>query len=166
MLMSPSQSFTHALFHIAANPEYAKILREEAEEIISNEGWSKESLGMMHKLDSFMKECQRMYSVASGEHSFSFRLFDHRMLNASTVNMIRKAMKDITFSDGTFIPEGTIVMAAMLPMQRDPAFYKNAEVFDPWRFSDVREREGDSPKHNMVNIGPNYLTFGYGRHSW
>lgn len=61
------QSFIHALFHVAANSGYADVLRQEAKEIIGNEGWSKESLGMMHKLDSFLKECQRMYSVASGE---------------------------------------------------------------------------------------------------
>lgn len=80
--------------------------------------------------------------------------------------MLRKAMKDITFSDGTFVPAGTIVMAAMLPMQRDSAYYKDADLFNPWRFSDVREREGNSPRHAMVNTSWDYLTFGHGRHSW
>lgn len=50
---------------MAANPEYVKILRQDVESVTSAEGWSKESFEKMHKVDSFLKECQRFYSTGA-----------------------------------------------------------------------------------------------------
>jgi len=50
----------HALYYLAAFPEYIQPLREEVEEIVKSEGWTKTALGKMHKLDSFIKETQRL----------------------------------------------------------------------------------------------------------
>lgn len=61
-----SQSFTHALLHLAANSEYIQPLREEVEDIVKKEGWSKVSLSKMRKVDSFLRECQRIYSINCG----------------------------------------------------------------------------------------------------
>jgi len=30
----------------------------------------------------------------------------------------------------------------------------------------MREAEGESLKHQIVSLGPNYLIFGTGRHAW
>lgn len=62
-------------------------------------------------------------------------------------------MKDFTFSDGTFIPEGGFVGTAVQAMQRDADFYENGDMFKPWRFSEAREREGDSQKHAKSRYG-------------
>lgn len=35
-------------------------MREEVESILSQEGWSKAALQKMRKVDSFLKECQRL----------------------------------------------------------------------------------------------------------
>lgn len=86
--------------------------------------------------------------------------------NMFLVTMLRRAAKDFTFSDGTFIPEGTFVGTAVLCMQHDPDFYEDPDTFNPWRFSDAREREGDSHKHAFVNTSIEYHTFGHGRHAW
>ena len=43
------QSFTHALFCLAANPQYVQPLREEVDAIIQKEGRSKASLAKMRK---------------------------------------------------------------------------------------------------------------------
>jgi cytochrome P450 len=64
--------------------------------------------------------------------------------------MSRKALKDFTFSDGTFIPKGTFVCAATLPMHRDEENYSNSNVFDGFRFADMRMSEGESVKHQFV----------------
>lgn len=39
-------------------------MREEVEEIIANEGWTKASMGKLRKVDSFIKESQR-FSIGS-----------------------------------------------------------------------------------------------------
>jgi hypothetical protein len=54
------QTVTHALFDLASNPEYLKPLREEVEEATEREGWTKAALDQMCKLDSFVKESQRL----------------------------------------------------------------------------------------------------------
>jgi hypothetical protein len=35
-------------------------MREEAERIVAEQGWSKAALGSMHKIDSFIRESQRL----------------------------------------------------------------------------------------------------------
>ncbi|KIJ05361.1 hypothetical protein PAXINDRAFT_93577, partial [Paxillus involutus ATCC 200175] len=56
-------NFTQALYHLAANPQYMHPLREEVESIVDTDGWSKEALAKMRKLDSFLKESQRMEGI-------------------------------------------------------------------------------------------------------
>jgi len=66
-IMMPLQSLTawaglySALFYLAALPEYIASLRAEVEE----EGWSKEGLDKMHKVDSFIEESQRMNPIGN-----------------------------------------------------------------------------------------------------
>ena len=63
--MTPTfQSITHALYHLAASPEYQQPIREEAEALISEEGWTKATMGKLWKLDSFLKESHRYNGMA------------------------------------------------------------------------------------------------------
>ena len=57
------KAFTQALFFLATNAQYIEPLREEVKGIIAKDGWSKASLGKMRKLDSFLKECQRIEGI-------------------------------------------------------------------------------------------------------
>ncbi|EIW87323.1 cytochrome P450 [Coniophora puteana RWD-64-598 SS2] len=141
-----SMSFTHVLFSLAANPQYIKPLREEVETIVAAEGWSKAALGKMRKIDSFLKEEQRRFGIGS-------------------LSMGRKALQDFTFSDGTFIPKGSTLSVASFAAHLDERVYKNAEAFDPFRFAEMREEEGEGVKHHFVSTNPEYLPFGHGRHA-
>ena len=51
---------------MAAYPEVIEPLREEIEELITEHGWSKDGLDSMVKLDSFLKETQRLSPLGSG----------------------------------------------------------------------------------------------------
>ena len=141
-----SMSFTQALYTLAANPQYIKPLREEVEAVVAAEGWSKTGLAKMRKIDSFLKEEQRRYGIG-------------------ILTMGRKVMQDFTFSDGTFIPKGTSVSVASVAAHYDEQAYKDAAVFDPWRFSNFREEEGEGVKHQFVSTNTEYLPFGHGRHA-
>ena len=81
----------------------------------------------------------------------------------SSVTLSRKALKDYTFSDGTFIPKGTLIAAPTLSLHHDKNFYENPEVFEPFRFADMR---GDGPKHQFASTSMEYLPFGHGKHAW
>ncbi|EGN93528.1 hypothetical protein SERLA73DRAFT_97436 [Serpula lacrymans var. lacrymans S7.3] len=137
--------FTHALFHLAANPRYIKPLRDEVETIVEKEGWSKAALAKMRHVDSFLKETLR---------------FD----GLTFISMLRKAMTDFTFSDGTFIPAGCTVTVASSPMHHDSEIYADADAFVPFRFANEKQ-EGEQPWQQMVSTNPQYLAFGHGRNA-
>ncbi|KAG8219275.1 cytochrome P450 [Butyriboletus roseoflavus] len=147
------------LFYLAANPQYIQPLREEVETVIETEGWSKVALGKMRKVDSFVKECQRLEgSLSDARHLLT--------LSNRLVGLPRKALKDFTFSDGTFVPKGTTILAPIRSIHYDEEYYGNAYAFEPFRFADLREEDGEGMKYQFTSTTTNYLPFGHGRHAW
>ncbi|KAG6330153.1 hypothetical protein ID866_8937 [Astraeus odoratus] len=139
-----AQTFTQALYHLAANPQYALLLREEVRQCVEECGWTKEALDKMRRVDSFLRETLR-------HEGFGIQ-----------VTIERKALKDIRLSDGTFIPKGTFTQVATSGIHHDPDVYDNADVFEPFRFAELGgEREGN--KYQMVAVNSASLSFGYGK---
>ncbi|KAJ7621337.1 cytochrome P450 [Roridomyces roridus] len=148
-----ANSFTQALYHLAAEPRYVAPLREEVEAALSQEnGWSKATLGRCCKLDSFLRESQRFNGV-------------------SAINMHRKVLSPsgFTFSDGTHLPMGTYITAATYATHHDEGNYQDAEKFDGFRFARMREAEesegSGSSKYQMSTPDPAFLAFGLGKHA-
>jgi len=75
-------------------------------------------------------------------------------------------LTDYTFSDGTVVPKGTLLAVPAHPIQIDEIFYSNPDVFDGFRFSNLRASEGESAKHHSSNTGTEFLHFGHGMHAW
>ncbi|KAF9068182.1 cytochrome P450 [Rhodocollybia butyracea] len=140
-----SITFTNTIYYLAANPEIADPLREEINSTLQELGWTKGAMGKMIKLDSFLKETQRLTGV-------------------SGLSMDRMVLRDFTFSNGTVVPAGTIVGTALYGLHHDEAHYDDPETFRPFRFSAVREHDGENLKHQMVAIDPSFGLFGGGRH--
>ncbi len=63
-----NKSFTHALYYLASSPEFAELLREEIDVIVREYGWTKGGLDQMKKVDSCLRESQRLQPVKNGEH--------------------------------------------------------------------------------------------------
>ncbi|CCM07264.1 uncharacterized protein FIBRA_09612 [Fibroporia radiculosa] len=118
-----------ALFYLAAYPQYMGHLRDEVDRVVREHGWTKAALDEMHKVDSFLREVMRASGMTTG-------------------TMSRKAVKDYTFSDGTFIPAGTYLMAPTGAIYTDDAVYPNAVEFNPWRFSDMRDQDDFGHGHH------------------
>ncbi|TFK56598.1 cytochrome P450 [Heliocybe sulcata] len=141
-----SMAFTQALYFLAANPEYIQPLLEEAEAVIKEEGWSRAALQKMWRIDSFLKESQRFTGIGS-------------------ISLQRKVLKPYTFSDGTSVPVGAHVAVASQCIHSDEEHYADANIFNGWRFAEMREAEGEGTKHQLVSTGNDYLSFGHGRHA-
>ncbi|KAH9914911.1 cytochrome P450 [Epithele typhae] len=142
-----SNSVTHVLYSLAADPSLVAVLRAEVEPIVAAEGWSKAALGKMWKVDSLLRESQRVNGIG-------------------LLSITRKVLKDVTLPDGTFLPAGTLVHAALYPTHRESSVYgATADEFDPWRFARMREAAGEGTKHQYVNTSTDYLPFGHGRHA-
>jgi len=145
-----SMAATQALFDLASFPKYMKPLREEVEAITKQEGWTKAALDQMQKLDSFIKESQRLHPGAA-------------------FTMLRLSINDYTFSDGTTIPAGTIVAVPTANFHLDATTYEDPLQFDGFRSLKLKERaatEADKRKFDLVSITSlGSLAFSHGRHA-
>ena len=120
----------------------------------------------MRKVDSFIKECQRLGGIGNGACVYIHSICQLLNLFNPLVSLSRKALKDFTFSDGTFLPKGTMIVAAARPIHHDGAFYENARAFEPFRFADLHEEDGEDAKYQFTSMTTEYLPFGHGRRAW
>jgi len=142
-----SFTFMHILYRLMANPEYIDPLRQEVEVVVAEEGWTKNGIDKMNKIDSFIRESQRIDSLF-------------------TWGVSRLALRPFTFSNGVTIPAGTLVSLPIRPIHVDEDIYLNAEEFDGYRFSKLREKNSNmAAKHQMVTASAELLSFGFGRHA-
>ncbi|KAH9970801.1 cytochrome P450 [Russula compacta] len=143
-----SLTFTQVLYRLLANPEYIEPLRKEVEAVVAEEGWTKAAMDKMHKIDSFVRETQRVDGLA-------------------VLAINRLVLRPFTFSNGVTIPPGTLVSLPMRAVHTDGEIYPHPEEFDGFRFEKLREGEGDviSSKHQTVTTSPDLLAFGIGRHA-
>ncbi|KAJ7777005.1 cytochrome P450 [Mycena metata] len=150
-----SMTFTQALFDLAAHPEHLLPMREEVESVVKEEGWSKAALNSMVKIDSFLRESQRIN-------------------NFGPVVMSRKVVaKDgFRFSDGTFLPHDALVYVAARATHYDDANFENPTKFDGFRFARERaeymathDSSQDIFKRQMISTAVDHLPFGTGKHA-
>ena len=83
--------------------------------------------------------------------------------------MERKALKDFTFSDGTFIPKGTHVASVARAVHLDEKIYEDPLSFKPFRFAEAREGVDDAKDaitNQLTTTSLQYLLFGHGKHAW
>jgi hypothetical protein len=78
----------HAFYDLCAHPEYFEPLREEIADVLREEGgWQKTTLTKLQRLDSFLKESQRMNPASLCEHFICLHLcsmlMDDPMANSS-----------------------------------------------------------------------------------
>ncbi|KAG6919311.1 hypothetical protein DXG01_007444 [Tephrocybe rancida] len=140
-----SMAFTQILFDLAAYPSFVPELREEVETAISEDGYSKISLHKMVKLDSFIKESQRL----GGNGALS---------------MMRKVLKDFTFSDRMTVPKGHTIAVAKFSIHHDEA--SHLDIHETNFGLTLREQQAEgSSRHQMVALNHDYLVFGHGKHA-
>ncbi|CAN9083366.1 unnamed protein product [Alternaria alternata] len=138
---------TQVLYDLCAYPEYIQPILEEAFAAIKEDGeLSQKTLFRMRKLDSFMKESQRV----NPPQLLSFQ---------------RYAAKSLTLSDGTHIPKGTQVCVAASSISADPQIVHDPERFDGWRYYYKRLVPGEENRHQFSSIDTEWLHFGYGPHA-
>jgi hypothetical protein len=61
-----SQTFTQILYRLLSYPEYVEPLRREIHAAVAEEGWTTAGMDRMHKLDSFVRETQRIDTMGLG----------------------------------------------------------------------------------------------------
>lgn len=98
------------------------------------------------------------------------------LLTNFTAIMGRDVCQDITLSDGTFLPQGTFVVANAYQITHDPDVLQSSsdpDEFDGLRYYNLRNnlmKNGHAEKelagkHQFVSISNSSLMFGYGKHA-
>ncbi|KAJ4014167.1 hypothetical protein NW752_005886 [Fusarium irregulare] len=141
-------STTQAIYDLAAHPEYVSILRQEVENVPRDQSgnFNRDSTSAMEKLDSFLKESQRLNSP-------------------DLTTFQRAAVADMTLPDGTFVPKGTKLEINTCSIHADKDLYENPQEFDGLRFYKMRQGPGQENKYKYSSVGREDLSWGFGRHA-
>jgi ent-kaurene oxidase len=140
----------HVMYDLASRPEYIEPLREEIVQLIKEDGpwkqWQKPSFSKLRKLDSFMRESQRVNPPSL--------LSYHRVM-----------LSEHVCADGTVIPRDAHICMPVNAIQNAPETTPDADVFDGFRYYKLRQRDGESHLHQFVTTQPNILNFGHGKYA-
>lgn len=136
-----------SFYNLAAYPQYIPELRDEIRTVLAehNGVFTSSALQAMKKLDSFLKETMRL--DPAGSVSFS-----------------RKVNKTFTLSNGQVIPAGVVIEVPAAAVSHDPEVFPDADKFDPWRFSRLREEAREAgqveaaAQNQFVSVNPTVLT--------
>ncbi|KAL4905803.1 hypothetical protein BDW74DRAFT_184870 [Aspergillus multicolor] len=140
-----AMALTECLYDLCAHPEYQKELRREVQDAIDADGgWRKTTLLKMRKLDSFMKESQRVNPP-------------------SLMGYKRKIMQDTTLSDGLHLPSEAHIEFAIVPIQHSSV--SDPSQFDGFRYYRKRQSQAEFYRHQFATTSPADLHFGHGRNS-
>ncbi|KAF2656395.1 cytochrome P450 [Lophiostoma macrostomum CBS 122681] len=146
---------TNVLYDLAAWwDEYAPPLIAEYRQALAEDGgvMQKSTLSRLSKLDSFMKESQRLNP-------------------SSSLAFNRKVLKDCTLSDGKVLPKSCWIAVASGPLLLTQSQFENPLEFDGFRFD--RMRQEGSPESqteaakmsHFTSTGKYSLVFGHGRYA-
>ncbi|KAL4883594.1 cytochrome P450 [Aspergillus karnatakaensis] len=148
-IQAQSATVMQCVVDLSAYPEYVPELREEIEAALrsTNGEWNKDSLGQLLKLDSFLKETQRLNSP-------------------DLISLQRKTRDPLKLSNGLHLPKGITLLLPTGAINMDPAYFDSPEQFDGFRYYKQRLRsEDDATRHQLVTVGKKDLAWGYGRHA-
>ncbi|KAI3324948.1 cytochrome P450 [Xylariaceae sp. AK1471] len=136
---------TDCIYDLAVHQDMQNVLREEAIEVFERDeyGWDrKDSIAKLKKMDSFIKESQR--------------------LSGNVTSFIRKVMKPIDLSDGTHLPPGTNLLTPLAGIALDERYFPDPEVFDGLRFWKLRQQQSPplsrSPSPTPLTRSPSSTT--------
>ena len=59
-VFSSVMGVSHAIMDLGAHPEFIEPLQQEIFQVVKEHGWSMQAVNMMHKLDSLLRESQRL----------------------------------------------------------------------------------------------------------
>lgn len=156
----------HVIYDLCAMPGYFEPLRAELVDALNEDGgWGKMTVNKLRKMDSFLRESQRLSppSLCMDLSSKGVKL-EHRLIS-SLVAFHRIVQKEpITLSDGKVIPAGTHICVAAYETSKDTANIPQQE-FDGFRYYNQRQKLGEAQKHQFASTDKTHLHFGAGHNA-
>ncbi|KAF1940883.1 putative cytochrome P450 [Clathrospora elynae] len=139
----------NVLYDVAGSPDHFSLLNSEIEDVrYQQPSWPSSVYGKLDKLDSVLRESQRMSPP-------------------TTVGLKRLFKQPYTFSTGLHISKGSYVCLPIFAIENDPEVTPNPAKFDGLRSYRLRQEyeSGDRKRddHLFSSMEPTVLNFGYGK---
>ncbi|XDG06998.1 hypothetical protein ABKA04_006613 [Annulohypoxylon sp. FPYF3050] len=133
----------------AAGPTLLEELREEINTAVNEYGWEDIPYDQLYKLDSVLRESQRMSPP-------------------TVLGMKRLFKQSYTFQSGLHVSQGTYVCMPTYAIENDPEYTPNPELFDGLRsyrqIVAFDKQDGKAAKgFRFTDPAPTVLNFGYGK---
>ncbi|KAJ9612674.1 hypothetical protein H2204_015015 [Knufia peltigerae] len=141
-----TNALSYLLFDLATYPEHIEPLRAELNVQVGTDGRiTKENIQKLRKLDSFIRESQRLSPP-------------------SLANMPRivTSPEGLNLPSGHVIPRGERIMVRAHTLNLDPALWENPDTFDGFRFERLRSAPGNELKYQHTTTGVDNINFGHG----
>lgn len=149
-----SFAITHAVLDLASSRQvYIDELREEITAVLAEHGgtWSKQALAKMDKLDSTMRESQRINGP-------------------SPIGVLRRVVAEegVTTPSGVHIPKNGVLGVNAHSIHHDPKIYgSDSKEFKPFRFAEKRADDSveyvERARQAWATTSATYMAFGGGR---
>ncbi|KAI0469764.1 cytochrome P450 [Xylariaceae sp. FL0804] len=145
-ISSSSAAALSMIYDLIDHPDVLEEIREEILDASADSGtWTRQSLGSLGLLDSFMRESMRLHTLQQ-------------------LTVQRTVMVPWTFKDGLHLPPGTFISFPSQQVNLDDDNYPDATSFDARRF--LRKRVDIDPnKFHFASVSDDYLVFGAGFHA-
>lgn len=154
-------TLTHVMHDLLAHPfaSYASPILSQAAEVKATNGgeWSVKSLGELSKLDSFVKEVQRLRPIG-------YILSKRRVMKEEGAVFVSGAGPlEVPGYSGSlsgpeiFVPQGNHLIMPTWGLHSDDEVYEDAETFKGFRFAGDRVASSQPTDR--------FLSFGHGRHA-
>ncbi|KZL80201.1 ent-kaurene oxidase [Colletotrichum incanum] len=140
---------TATLYDLAAEPEIMSDVRQEIVNVLRKHDGriTVKTLFDMKLLDAVCKESQRLNP-------------------ADLLSARRRVMKPFTFPDGVSVPPGAMLAVPVHHIGRDPELFpEHPNKFDPYRFTKLRQNEGEGNHFQFASVTNGTMAFGWGKHA-
>ncbi|KAF4442286.1 cytochrome p450 [Fusarium acutatum] len=139
-LHNTSTQLGGVMWELCEHPEWIDILRKEVISLVTEMGWTRQTLAKMDLMDAFFKETQTY-------------------IRGPLTTVRRYAEKDLVFHDGLTIRKGRRFF--LMPLIR----IDQQGEFDPYRWVKRRDTSDDPKGLLFVASGLESQTFGLGKHA-
>ncbi|KAI9711714.1 MAG: hypothetical protein M1820_001858 [Bogoriella megaspora] len=165
-LHATSMTLTNAIFDLATMPRYQDVIREEylTKRMDSMVNGKESSLiNSMSKLDSFIKESQRLNPINLSKSALDIFTLPGGL--RSQASFSRQVVKPITLSSGLHLPSGTHILTPTCMVSLDPKIYESPSEFKGLRFHERREGASGSAtyRNQLTSTSTEQMHFGFGR---
>lgn len=171
-----SNHMTNVLYDLAARwDEYAPALKAEYRKALAGDNGvlQKTTLTKLSKLDSFMKESQRLNPPSSCKSTTlllpHLLLLPSQIANQTIVAFNRKVLKDYTLRDGKVLPKSCWIAVAAGPLMLTQSQFDDPLKFDGFRYDRMRQQDSEESQRavaktsQFTSTGVYSLVFGHGR---